>query len=357
MQQTPIMTDQSYRRAAWKEATAATGAMPDSTLLKQLIDTIDLVLDPELSGVQSLALVDFPDHSNVGDSAIYLGEIAWLERNGIVPGYVASLDDFSQSDLRTAVPDGPIIIHGGGNLGDIWPHHQRFRESLLKAFPDRRIVQFPQTIHFDDAGAQARMAEAIAAHGNFLLLVRDRRSLELAKNAFACEVRLCPDMALALGSLARPADASHDLMLLLRTDIERVTSQPYPSSSVDTFVSDWLDEPACRSKRTRWGSAVRAALVAPSSTFNRNGRRERLYRALVQQRVARGLRLLASGRAVITDRLHGHILSLLLGIPHIVLDNRYGKLESFIKTWTAPSCLVERADGLQQALERWDKRR
>jgi exopolysaccharide biosynthesis protein PssK len=47
-----------------------------------------------------------------------------------------------------------------------------------------------------------------------------------------------------------------------------------------------------------------------------------------------GCRLLARGKVVVTDRLHGHILSLLLGIPHVLLDNSYGKLRHFHETWT-----------------------
>ena len=34
-----------------------------------------------------------------------------------------------------------------------------------------------------------------------------------------------------------------------------------------------------------------------------------------------------------TDRLHGHILSTILNIPHIVLDNPFSKLSTFHDTW------------------------
>jgi pyruvyl transferase EpsO len=61
----------------------------------------------------------------------------------------------------------------------------------------------------------------------------------------------------------------------------------------------------------------------------------RTYSPLARQRLARGLRILSAGEVVITDRLHGHILSLMLGIPHVILDNSYGKLSSFHEAWTA----------------------
>ena len=69
-------------------------------------------------------------------------------------------------------------------------------------------------------------------------------------------------------------------------------------------------------------------------------------------RVARGCALLSSGRVVITDRLHAHILSLLLGIPHAVLDNSYGKLGRFLDQWLPGTAGVHRAESLRDA-ESW----
>jgi pyruvyl transferase EpsO len=47
-----------------------------------------------------------------------------------------------------------------------------------------------------------------------------------------------------------------------------------------------------------------------------------------------GIYQLSQSRLVITNRLHGHLLCLLLGIPNILLPNSYYKNESFYKTWT-----------------------
>jgi len=53
----------------------------------------------------------------------------------------------------------------------------------------------------------------------------------------------------------------------------------------------------------------------------------------------------------ITDRLHGHILCLLLGIPHVVLPDRYGKLRGFVEAWTSGSDLFVWASEPRAALE------
>ena len=59
--------------------------------------------------------------------------------------------------------------------------------------------------------------------------------------------------------------------------------------------------------------------------------------------LSRALTLLSLGRLVITDRLHAHILCMLLGIPHILLNNLMGKNWNFYETWTrgSPLCRLE----------------
>jgi pyruvyl transferase EpsO len=55
---------------------------------------------------------------------------------------------------------------------------------------------------------------------------------------------------------------------------------------------------------------------------------------------------------VITDRLHAHLLALLLDIPHAALDNSYGKLGRFLDAWTGEAAALHRAPTMADA-ERW----
>lgn len=274
-----------------------------------------------------VALIDFPDHSNVGDSAIWLGETAWLDDAGRTPVYTAALNNFSPQELRTAASEGPILIHGGGNFGTTWPRHEALRLDVLRAFRGRPIVQLPQSIYYDDENHLQVMARAIADHGAFTLLVRDARSLALARLHFDCDIRLCPDAALYLGRQSRnPAKA--DIFALLRTDHERVPGSA--AAPPGTISADWLEEPAGERKLMRLRLKLDAMLAR-----SEQDRRLRRYRMLAQWRLRRGLAMLSQGKVVVTDRLHAHILSLLLDIPQVVLDNSYGKVGSFAAQWTA----------------------
>lgn len=269
------------------------------------------------------ALLDFPDHPNVGDSAIWLGELRLLRAiTGHAPAYVCRFDNCDWDWLADF--KGPILLHGGGNFGDIYPWYQDFREEVLERFPGRRVIQLPQTLHFQNPQRMEKTARAIAQHGNFLLCVRDERSLEIARR-FDCETLLLPDSAFYL-DLARIGAPRHDVLYLRRTDDEQAGSMMRPG----WVAVDWLDEPSNLKRRERLRLVIRAAM---SRQFDRRALRARLYHRLAEVRLRRGVRLLSTGHEIVTDRLHAHILSTLMGIPHHVVDNNYGKLSGFMDTW------------------------
>jgi len=301
----------------------------------------------DLTG-EPFALVDFPNHANVGDSAIWLGTTAFFrQRHHAEPRYVASIAAFSPASLRRAHPEGPILIHGGGNFGDLWPRHQAFRERLLETFPDRLIVQLPQSVHYGDPRAADRTARIIARHGKMRLLVRDQASLEFATRRFDCSVRLCPDLALCLGRLERPIAPVVDVLCLFRTDRERAAQHALPGTRLRVRVTDWLSE---RRLPVQMRGLTAAAARLWSGPRRARALRVARYDALAAARATRGCRLLSSGRLVITDRLHAHLLSLLLGIPHAALDNSYGKLGRFLDAWTGEAAGVHRVGTTEEAL-------
>lgn len=291
-------------------------------LASRFADTLDAVLPPGPP-----ALVDFPDHSNVGDSAIWLGEMAYLRSRGRMPAYLSALADFDDAEAVKAIGEGPILIHGGGNMGTVWPKHEAFRLHLLRTHRGRPIVQLPQSIHYADPTAAAEMASAIAAHGRFTLLVRDARSFDFAQRHFGCPVHLCPDAALMLGRQQRLAPEV-PVFALLRTDHERAAEaeEPLPPGIA---AGDWLDEDPAQKRYLRLSLKLHRLV-----TRDPMARRALRQRRLAEWRLRRGLTMLSRGEMVVTDRLHAHILSLLLDIPHVLLDNSYGKVAGFAGQWT-----------------------
>lgn len=63
-----------------------------------------------------------------------------------------------------------------------------------------------------------------------------------------------------------------------------------------------------------------------------------------------GFEILANAEFVITDRLHGHIMCTLMGIPHVLMDSKLKKNLFFHNTWTKDCDCVRVADNIDEAV-------
>jgi pyruvyl transferase EpsO len=314
-----------------------------TALLAGLKDQVHACLKDLIPAGQPLAILDFPDYRNVGDSAIWLGTVAYLrDHHGREPAYVSRIPDFSARDLERVMPEGPIFLQGGGNFGDLWVSHQDFREQVLEQCPDRQVIQFPQSIHYKAPARAELTARIIGRHKQFILMVRDEESQHFAEQHFDCEVRLCPDMACYIGAV-EPGPPRFPVLAMLRNDQEKMAGRADRSAWPDVPVEDWISEPKMPVRVARLRGAA-------SALFDAARRRLRMLDAVAQQRFRRGTRQLSRGRAIVTDRLHVHIVSLLLGRPHAVLDNSYGKLRNFMSAFTGGSDLTYLATSLDDGI-------
>jgi exopolysaccharide biosynthesis predicted pyruvyltransferase EpsI len=309
------------------------------SLNAQLSRRIDETLAPLIAGrSERICIIDPPDHPNVGDNAIFLGELAFLRRN--FPH--ARIDFFDVGNYTPAcdrfIQDSSIILlHGGGNFGEIWPRHHAIRMEILKRFPGKPIVQFPQSISFATEAGIDSTARAIERQGNLTLLVRDRKSQAFAEKHFPCTTVLCPDMAFALGDLAREP-ASLDFLCLLRGDKEVVMDhskllQVLAKLGGSLEVADWIKMPDSRLGR-RDKALGRTWRRYPSTIGLTRSLAFRVRERYARERLAFGLGLLSRGSMVITDRLHAHVLCCLLGVRHLLFDSLDGKVSALYEAWT-----------------------
>ncbi len=315
---------------------------------------ISHALDPLIPFNSSCVLIDFPHHGNVGDSAIWLGEIAYLQSRKCKIKYICDWNNYNEAALKSAVGTNLILLHGGGNFGDLYPTHQELKEKVISTFPDNRIVQLPQSIHFADEANLAQSQACLSLHKDFHFVVRDTTSLKLAQQNYYNPTYLCPDMALILDlKTLKSHQKTSDVVILSRTDEEKAAHLTTEASAqLNSVVMDWLDESEPKHqwlydwshRRLGWGSSKippfilnKLALVAAN--------------AMARQRLARGLDLLGQGHVVVTDRLHAIILSWLGGTPVFYVDNSYNKLSNFINTWLKDSPGLARCASFEDALE------
>jgi pyruvyl transferase EpsO len=312
------------------------------------------VLAPVLAPGGSYALLGYPRARNVGDYLIWLGTLELLRQHGHSPVYTCDRTTYSATELAIRLgPGGTVLLAGGGSLGDLWPPEQRFREQVVKDFPGVRIVQLPQSMHFGTAANLERAVAVFTRHPDLTLFLRDEASLEAARASFGERTALCPDMAFGLPPIPLADRAASGVLWLGRGDHE---CRHPPTRPLPPNFRRW-DWAARAGPPLGWPllrRVSRALTAAPLGVADRAGAAlwglacDRLPAA----HLARGVAALNAAEVVVTDRLHGHILSLLLGRPQVVLDNRDGKVGAFAARWTASSPIVEIASCAADAVER-----
>ncbi|GAB2671447.1 polysaccharide pyruvyl transferase family protein [Paenibacillus thermoaerophilus] len=272
--------------------------------------------------------IDYPVYGNVGDMLILKGAERFFGDNGIRVRARYSADDF-EPGIR--VPDSCIIVlQGGGNFGDLYPRHQKLRESIVERYPGHRIVILPQTIHFNDEHAYDRTAELFNRHRDLHLFIRDREGFERAKGKFTCNLYLSPDMAHQLYPIAPERAPDKEWMRFLRTDRETNEAQLRAIAGLTGEAFDWDTMLSRSDKRIIYwmGRAMRSRLRAGRLPL------QKIWYGQVDRLTGKAIRLFSSYRKVATSRLHGHILCCLMDKENVLFDNSYGKNSNYYRTWT-----------------------
>jgi exopolysaccharide biosynthesis predicted pyruvyltransferase EpsI len=312
------------------------------------------------------ALLDYPDHLNIGDSLIWLGTVHYLtDIANTKIGYAASRQNFCPIEMEKQIGDAPIFLHGGGNFGDLWPEHQLFRERIISSYHDRPIVMLPQAIQFQDPANLARAVEIFNAHPNLTIFLRDEQSYQIASGFFdKCRVFKASDMALQLIDLPHLMrndffTKSSSILYLCRKD--RELGREIDLSSIDVtnvVVEDWISfQSQLLFDKTRKLRQIRDIFLVKSCplvghmledtwqkylqlVYSQEVVTPQIYNPSIYYFRAlmltyRGIDQLRRHRLAIVNRLHAHILCTLLEIPNILLPNSYHKNQSFYQTWTS----------------------
>ncbi|WP_239618820.1 polysaccharide pyruvyl transferase family protein [Cohnella mopanensis] len=289
--------------------------------IKQMLAVIGEVIPPG----SEIVYLDYPVYDNIGDLLIMKGAEAFFRDYGITVRKRYSYVNFRQ---KMAVEDHWIIVcQGGGNFGDLYPHHQRLREKALKAFPRNRIVILPQTIHFNDPAEERRSLLSFSAHPDLHLFVRDERSYKTA-SSFLANVYLAPDMAHQLYPIPSNVPGTRLRLGLLRKDQESAEQEVILPCDK---VADWPQ------LFTAWDRWLLRQIIKGYSLDRRLGNilpLRSIWHSLAEKYVARAIVLFSGYDEILTSRLHGHILACLMGKPNLLLDNSYGKNMSYYRLWT-----------------------
>ncbi len=291
----------------------------------------------ELIGRRHVHYLDLPVYGNIGDLLIMLGTLEFFRKNNIQCAIKAGFFNYNPTEASSS---DILIFQGGGNLGDLYVGPQQLREACATTAKQSRIVILPQTIHFKSIDSFEKCATAFRSHPDLHIFARDLKSLELAqeltKNSY-----LAPDMAHQLWHHSefqpRATKRAFERLGLIRTDGESIS----PEISSCTKITDWPDLVGpVRENVIR--NAYRAVRLIHHAGINKpfRGAQMHLWIWYAKKLAREAASLLSSASHLTTDRLHGHILACLLGVPHTLIDNEYGKNSGYANAWTIDSELV-----------------
>lgn len=300
-----------------------------------LKDTIHKELLPLINS--NYVLWDLPYYSNIGDILIWQGELDFLKNIPHKCIGIASKESCTFPDLSS---DTIILLQGGGNFGDLWRDHQKFRLEVIRRYPHNKIIIFPQSIYYENKKNAEADANLMAENSNLVICARDRISYEYLKQNFKeNKILLVPDMAFCILSdhLNCYRKPKTDKILFLKRKDKELSEDNISFHGVE--IRDW---PSIE-KRIWW-----IYLFEKAIGFNWYFKKCKLNiltkefsrildcygnHILRPYLIKMGIRFISAYKYVYTTRLHVMILSLLLEKECEFLDNSYGKNSAFYETW------------------------
>ncbi|MFD4183940.1 polysaccharide pyruvyl transferase family protein [Rhodococcus sp. NPDC058514] len=292
--------------------------------LDQIQSSTTAILTDLVEAGPSAALLDYPDYVNSGDSMIYAGQLTYLRALGLRVDYVCTTTSYDRTALESATsPSATVFLQGGGNFGDRWPLHQKFRERVIQELPHRKIVQLPQSIDFESPGSLCEAQEVYRRHPDLTILIRDRPGAALTADLFPDNrVEFCPDLAFGLGPLAATREATHDVLLLKRSDKESTSAaEDFRLTNRSVHQTDWHLAGFSGWKWTRMLQAENLLALNPAIRTSSYPMRRRFYDSRIETNIGAAVSILSRGRVVVTDRLHAAVLASLMGKPVVMTDN------------------------------------
>jgi pyruvyl transferase EpsO len=301
------------------------------TIMSELVGRHEVLIP--LLGKRPIHYLDVPFYGNVGDLLIMLGTLRFLYSHKLP---ITRLGMYFNYSPTWAKQGDVIVFQGGGNFGDIYGPFQAFRERVIAALPNNRIVILPQSMHFSDPVKFKQCCDILARHPDLHICVRDNESQKMALQ-MTPNVYLLPDMAHQLWPIVRTCPPVEKVLKLRRRD-----SETRDSTGKNEGTFDWDD--LIGKSWTFFLSQIaersiyhmhRLGLNKPFANIE-----AQMWIAQAERFVNRAVSLFSYYEHIESDRLHAHILSCLLSIPNHISDNSYGKNGRYISTWTSTSPLV-----------------
>ena len=282
------------------------------------------------------------NYGNLGDVAITYAQRQFLQKN--FPEY--DVIEFEITNTFTGMKslkqyirqEDIITIVGGGNFGDLYDDIEFARQFIIRNFPKNKIVIFPQTITFSKSlSGRLRLLWAkilYNTHKDLTIFVREEFSYEEYRSVFK-KIEKAPDIVMSMDYAEPDGFEREGVTVCFRDDKE---------NGVDMYVKDLLVSEI---------SKQCCVQIKDTHVGNKNNLQE-LYAELHNL-----IEIFQKSRVVVTDRLHGMILSYITHTPCVALCGGSQKISGCYQ-WIAESNYVKLieadicADNLETVLREID---
>lgn len=252
-------------------------------------------------------------HSNLGDLAQHYCIKQWIAEN--YPNsdafefedhtVIYKYTKFTYKLKQTIRPNDIIVFQSGYTTQDLGGYHELMHRMVIQAVPDANILMFPQTVFFKEEVNRKRTSQIYNTAKNMLFLARDKVSYEMSKEMFPdIKVLLFPDIVTSLiGTYPYNSDR-HGVLFCCRDDTEKF----YDDNEIDELIN--------RIKKM--------TMVEKTDTTIS----EDIYeiRANLKGFIDREIKKYSRYKAIVTDRYHGTIFSLIANTPVIVIKTNDHKV-------------------------------
>lgn len=288
----------------------------------QLRSLVEQTLSPLIDN--DYVLLDVPYYNNIGDVLIWEGTRDWLSHLPFKCLQTSSKESFDFPQLAINVI---ILLLGGGNFGDLYRPHQLFRQSVIKAYPDNKIIILPQTVFYTNWYTFKQDAAIMRSHHRLTVCARDKHSYNLLKLfKVSIDIRLVPDMAFCINDDKLPHVEGQNAIFIKRWDKE-IAPYDYVKVIPDFEQIPIHDWPTFENDCDEW-TFLKALINARSDETDKYA--NDYFRPKC---ITSGVNLLLPYQTVYTTRLHAMILGVLLSKDIVLFDNSYGKNSDFYKSW------------------------
>lgn len=263
-------------------------------------------------------------YGNVGDLAItYASEKFLREKSGRKVIMINdSISVMMAGRLRRFItPKDIVVFQGGGNFGDIYPIIEREREQVFSRVHCKQplMIQMPTSINYEDSD-RISFSKIRNIYSYVSIFARESKSYRTGKAmALGRDLALVPDIVCTLIPEVMSQHLQHrpeysTIIVIRRSDNER-----QPNNVMEKLIHSYASNSKINVVYTDTVVDVPALSI----------RTEKSRRQIVDDKISE----IAKADVVITDRLHGMILSRVAQVPVIAFDNSTHKIKHTVSDW------------------------